>query len=205
MKKFFSSTVCILPFLLAAPVDGGGGGQPAAPPEIVGDTHEAKLTDAKTKIGAFFADVARLTKELATAVAEKTRVTGLFDALTTTAEKEKIDHAATKNLLETEKGAHTVTKGLVQIEQGKISERDKTISQLEKFCDLKGLDPKEAVKIELEDKKTGGGANLWDEYQELRKKETAGQVDPGTAQAFWVKNKTALNVFAASRRDRRAD
>lgn len=140
--------------LMAADAGGGSGGggeptptptpepqpepTPPTPPEPEGNTLEDKFTSAKGIIGKIF-------KQLSTALADLTKaqdnystLEGQFKALEKTAKEEKDQHSATKDLLKTQ----TDERNRIQ---GELDKQNKNVERLESLCQLRGIDPNQAV------------------------------------------------------------
>lgn len=199
IKSFLSGTVCILPFLLAPEAATGGGGcssssaeppkfeAPAwAPsdkaPEVTGDSIEDKNASALGIIGTLFGNLKTALVDLRKMWDEKQELSTQFDALTDSFEKEKDAHTATKGLLETEKNAHKTVKG-------DLEKSNKSVTRLEKLCDLKGIDKNQVVAPDTQTQ----GNDVVAQYKQLKADEKEGKVSQGTAHKFYRKNKKAID------------
>lgn len=205
LARFPFVLLCLAPDLGGA---GGGDSSSTAPawapssetaPEISGDNFEQKVESGKSIIGTLFGHLKSAFVAFKELQASHKALDAQFNSLKETAQAEKDAHTATKGLLGE---ANTKVTGLT-------TERDtanKSVERLEKLCSLRGIDhtavvPPANPPEEVSDNTPAG---KWAKYQSLRSDESAGKVDPGTAQAFWRENKADLNKYAQSQRTRQS-
>jgi septal ring factor EnvC (AmiA/AmiB activator) len=117
----------------------------------------------------------------------------------------ELDCAVTE-LIQTHADADALPESLRAL----AAERDNTCGQrdhakakldrLEKLAGLSGVDASKAVRVPGEADTNNSPSGCWAQYEDLRKKEKAGSIAPGSARKFWTENKAALQKYADSHR-----
>ena len=163
MKKIpFVLLNLLAPMFLAA--DGGAGGgdpeptpaadpkpgeeppPPAEPPKPEGETIEARLNSALGHIKNLFDRAQQLMSQLASANSAKGKIEAQFNAVSADFQKEKEEHGKLKAELDK---ANTTVTGLTQ----QRDDANKNVERLEKLCNLRGIDPSQAVPVPPSDAK----------------------------------------------------
>jgi hypothetical protein len=198
-----STTLGALPFvglgalMFREPDKGGGGGgasaentPPAwapsseAAPEMTGESLEQKVESGQSIIGTLFGHLTSAFAAFKKLQGTHATLEGQFTALEQAAQAEKEEHAKTKGLLETEKNAHTQTKS-------ELETANKNVARLESLCGVKGINKDQVV---APDAGKGAGSDKAQEYLALKKQESAGQVERGTASKFYRANKKEIDA-----------
>jgi chromosome segregation ATPase len=198
ITNLFSRIPFILCNLLApeGTEGGGAGGEPnpnPEPPKPEGATLESKLTSATGIISNLFRQVGAIASQLATEKSEKKKVEDQFNAVAADLKKEQDTHKETQGKLST---TTTTVNGLT-VERDNAN---KNVERLESLCQLRGIDPAQAVAPAQQSAADKTPSGKWEKYNDLKKQEATGKVAAGTAMAFWSENKTDLNKFAQSER-----
>jgi hypothetical protein len=203
-----STLLCLLAPDAGAPAGGGGEANQDTPPAwapsseapaISGESLEQKVEKATGIVDTLFGHLKSAFAAFKDLQASHKTLEGQFQSLKETAQAEKDAHTATKALLSE---ANTKVAGLT-------TERDRAttnVARLEGLCALKGIDHTASVPPANQPEAAADNtpAGKWAKYQSLRSEESAGKVDPGTAQAFWRENKADLNKHAQSQRTRQS-
>jgi hypothetical protein len=211
----FKTILSAIPFvclsLLApdtgAPSGGGNGDTPpadappvAAPPVVetmeapTGDSIENKLTSALGIITNYFRRIGELMSQLSTAQDKATRATDQFNAVAG-------DLETRNGELKAEKEAHTKTQGALTQSNTDRDNANGNVERLEKICQLRGIDPNQAVVVPPAPKQAANtGAAKWEKYNELQAQEKKGEIASGTSFKYWKENRKDLDAYATAQR-----
>jgi hypothetical protein len=196
---------------------GGGGNEPDAPPAPTpvppepkpeGETQEAKLTSAGNIIGTLFGSLKDTIGKLNTTVTDLFKTRADLKAEKASHATEKTEHQKTKDALKKSQDDLATMTGDRDSQKAAADRSKKHVGLLETFAkskglDVSGIDPDKALPAVSESASgAGDGADLWNQYNDLRQKESKGESEPGTAMDFWRKHQSALNAYAKSQKRR---